>query len=660
MSTREFLELDERVWNVKDEHAHYTLPRYRSREEWIGRAEYIKRHILICCGLWPIPERTPLNPRRFGRIMRGDYAVEKVYFESYPGFYVTGNLYIPIDGESSHPGVLCPHGHWKHGRLEDSTMCSVPGRCINLARQGYVVFSYDMVGYLDSFQVRHDFGSEETDALWGINLMGLQLWNSIRALDFLQSLDIVDPERIGCTGASGGGTQTFMLTAVDERVKVSAPVCMVSSHYQGGCLCENPPNLRIGISNVEIAAAAAPRPLLLISASGDWTRDNPVCEYPAIKRIYRLFNAEDKICCKHFAAGHNYNRESREAVYSWFGKWLLNVEREDVLEEKPFKVESIPDLLVFYGVEPPRNRVNSDELRRYMISRAKDVIEALRYGGLESLNRSLEAVREIYNHSLLPIKPEPGMVKSSVIEERWMGNVRMERLILCWRGMYIPAYKLERSGLNIKDGALLIHEDGKDALLNFDEGRMSPLVKAALDHRIILLIDCFATGEYLNLEGVRGRGRNIKFFTTYNRTDVAERVQDIITAAYYLIGTVPSGTVDVVGVGEAGLWSLLAGGFLDRHGSIVIDMNGFNPDDDMDWTCRLFIPLLRRAGGLSAAAALIAPSRLFIHNTQGLLSVEVPRRVYEAFNAASNLRIEEEEADVNEILKWIGIESSVH
>ena len=94
------------------------------------------------------------------------------------------------------------HGHWKNGRLEDSDLGSMPGRCINFARQGYVAFSYDMVGYNDSAQISHSFGGER-EALWGISLMGLQLWNSIRSVDFLTSLEKVDPDRIGCTGASG-------------------------------------------------------------------------------------------------------------------------------------------------------------------------------------------------------------------------------------------------------------------------------------------------------------------------------------------------------------------------------------------------------------------------------------------------------------------------
>src|SRR5262249_40948462 len=156
------------------------------------------------------------------------------------------------------------------------------------------------------------------EALWSISLGGLQLWNSIRAVDFLTSLRDVDLERIGVTGASGGGTQTLLLTAVDERVKVSAPVNMISAHMQGGCACENLPGLRIGTSNVELAALAAPRPLLLVSASRDWTKYVPLVEFPWIYNIYNLFGAQDRVRALQMIAPHNYNKESREAVYAWF------------------------------------------------------------------------------------------------------------------------------------------------------------------------------------------------------------------------------------------------------------------------------------------------------------------------------------------------------
>ena len=134
-----------------------------------------------------------------------------MYFESLPGFLVTGNLYRP-PGAGPFPAVLSPHGHWTYGRLENTDTVSGPGRAINLARQGFVVFTYDMIGYADSRQLTHAFGGRREN-LWGLSLSGLQLWDSIRALDFLDSLPFVRHDGYGATGESGGGTQTFLLAA---------------------------------------------------------------------------------------------------------------------------------------------------------------------------------------------------------------------------------------------------------------------------------------------------------------------------------------------------------------------------------------------------------------------------------------------------------------
>ncbi|HEX8780209.1 MAG TPA: methylenetetrahydrofolate reductase, partial [Nocardioides sp.] len=151
-----------------------------------------------------------------------------------------------------------------------------------------------------------------------------QLWNAIRALDFLETLPYVRRDGFGVTGESGGGTQTFLLAAVDPRVAVAVPVNMISLHMQGGCLCENMPGLRHDINNVEIAATIAPRPLLMISATGDWTKETIEVEYPAVRSIYQLFGAADRVHAVRIDAEHNYNKASREAMYAWMARWLRN------------------------------------------------------------------------------------------------------------------------------------------------------------------------------------------------------------------------------------------------------------------------------------------------------------------------------------------------
>ncbi len=314
--------VDRRAVEVRTLDTPYTFAAPADPEAWRARARFLREQVLVSAGLWPMPEKGPLHAHVFGRVERGDYSVEKVYFESHPGFYVTGNLYRPVGKTGPFPGVLSPHGHWAYGRLENGADGSIPARCITLARQGYVVFSWDMVGYNDSRQVDHRLLDPHL-AQWGIGSLGLHLWNSIRSVDFLESLPDVDPSRLACTGASGGGTQTFLLTAVDDRIEVAAPVNMISHYMQGGDVCENAPNLRLDTNNMEIAALTAPRPMLMVSAAGDWTRDTPRIEFPAVESVYALLGAKDRVSTVQFIADHNYNRDSREAVYGWFARWLL-------------------------------------------------------------------------------------------------------------------------------------------------------------------------------------------------------------------------------------------------------------------------------------------------------------------------------------------------
>jgi hypothetical protein len=352
----------------------FSPPRLTTLDAWKTRAGYVREHVLASAGLLPLPEKTPLRSSIFGEVKRAEYRVSKVYFESLPGFFVTGNLYRPI-GDGPFPAVLSPHGHWTYGRLENTALTSGPGRAIGLARLGFVVFTYDMVGYNDSQQLPHTFGGR-TENLWGLSLAGLQLWNGMRALDFLETLPDVRRDAIAMTGESGGGSQTFLLVSVDERVKVAVPVNMISLHMQGGCLCENPPGLRLDLTNVDIAATIAPRPMLMVSATGDWTKDTLEIEYPAVRAVYDLFGAGDKVQAVRMTAEHNYNKDSREAMYAWMARWLQQAPASAKLAERSFSVEPLQDLLVFHRRALPAEAVTPAQLTAGWIAAAQRQLSA--------------------------------------------------------------------------------------------------------------------------------------------------------------------------------------------------------------------------------------------------------------------------------------------
>jgi uncharacterized protein len=286
---------------------------WHTRAEWEARARNIREGILRGANLVPLPARCDLKPIIWGRQMRRGYTIENVAFESLPGFFVTGNLYRPVGGTAPFPGVLCPHGHGTNPRFNTATQT----RSAVLARMGAVVFAYDMVGMGDSTQTTHD----------DPNVLTFQLWDSMCALDFLTSRFEMDSKRVGCTGESGGGTQTFMLGAVDDRLAVSVPVVQVSAHFFGGCKCESGLPIhhsdRHDTDNAEIAALFAPKPLLIVSDGKDWTKNVPQVEFPYIQSVYKAFDAADQVENTHLAnEGHDYGPSKREAMYRFMARHL--------------------------------------------------------------------------------------------------------------------------------------------------------------------------------------------------------------------------------------------------------------------------------------------------------------------------------------------------
>ena len=694
---------DRRLGPLKELSGHYfpfEVP--ESPEQWEQRKGDLKRRILVATGLWPMPDKTPLNPVIHGRVERDDFTVDKVYFESCPGHFVTGLLFKPKNVAGRLPGVLCPHGHG--GRLQDygekgireqivrgaerfegSGRYPKLARCAQLARMGCVAFIFDMIGYADSVQIpeevahrlrkqRPEFDTKEN---WGFfatqaelrlqSIMGLQTWNSIRALDFLCDLPEVDSERIGVTGGSGGGTQTILLCAIDPRPVVAFPNGMVSTDMQGGCTCENCSLLRIGTGNVELAAMFAPKPQGM-TAADDWTKEMMTKGYPELRQLYGMLEAEENVICHsltHFP--HNYNYVSRALMYSWFNKHLrLGLEEPVVEEDWPALTE---EEWTVWNDERPRPAEDPNH-ERSLLSHVTDEsdrqIAALTPVDAESLDKFRKIVGGAFETIIGRRLDQVGPIERRKIEESDLGDY------LCYKdvirasrhGEELPIVSFfPKRALPNKQVVMWIDGRGKSALVD-RQGLVIPEIRRLLDAgKAVLSADLLYQGEFMGdgkpLAEARAstNPREYAGFTFgYNHPLFGQRVHDILTLISFARSEqYGAELIHLAGVNGAGPWvaaaRALAGPDVD---GAAIDTGGFRFANlescrDVD-----FLPGAVKYGDLPALLALSAPQRLFICGDTGE-SLGIVTAAYAASGQRQNLTIEQERPkDVFKgIAKWL-------
>lgn len=569
------------------------LPQFNSLQAWEERKAFLRNQILVAAGLSPMPEKTPLHSQIFGKLESKGYTIEKVLIETLPGFYLGGNLYRPRNGQMRHPAILNPHGHWPYGRLENQPLYSGPTLGISLARQGYVVFAYDMVGYTDTVQVPHRFGSAE-QRLWSFGPLGLQLWDSIRALDFIASLDDVDANQLGVAGASGGATQAFLLTAVDDRVQFAAPVNMVSAIMQGGDLCENAPGLRINTSNVEIAAMFAPKPMLVVSATGDWTRNVPKEEFPAIKRIYNLYGKGDQVEVVQIDAPHNFNRLSREAVYRFFAKHHPGLSDPKELSESDVAVPMIQEMLALSNRTLPNGALDLQGVFELWKKMAEAQNQQTQDPGFlrERLRQTLaveiprDVIADVHGQSIVLSRAS----KKDRVPGIWIEGKGKPAIVLGPRGS---------SAALDSDTVRQLRKEGRPILLPdlFQTG----LAKAARAGDIAVE-PAPALGKNADEEEAADADAGYGKFLTFNVSVDAARVQDVLTAMTFAARK--NQGVDVFATGDAGVWATFAAAVDSQRVSLhVKDLPAMT--SDADYLRHFNVPGILRAGGLDAANRLV-------------------------------------------------------
>jgi dienelactone hydrolase len=655
---------DVRASKLRDaDHYDIRLKPVQNLEEWEKRKAQIRSKLLLSAGLQPKPRQTALNANIFGEVEAAGFKVAKVYFESLPGFLVTGNLYVPLGIPGPYPAVLMPHGHWQFGRLQNGPTVSITARCIDFARQGFVVLSIDMVGYNDSFQLPHDGNKSRAQLradmplpyearqfradfnfararLYGLSLAGLQLWNGIRALDLLSSLPYVDPERIGATGASGGATQTILLMAADERVKVAAPVNIIGVEKHPGCRCENIPGLWIDTSTLELAATFAPRPLILGSATEDpWTHSTPERELPMIRAYYEFYGAESKLANVHVAAGHNYNAETRKAVYAWFHRHLkaqgpLITNPEAVSEE----VGNLGDLRVFPDRLLPENVLNGRQVIENWIKASEDELNERIPSDTAALDVFSDLTKQELGQLLSVHLPDPEILDySRQVEEERDGFVyQVEKVGSQSHGDWFDLESV-RIGNNAKGLVVIALADEAGPLLdqqnNFPQSWIKTLAEQGL---VVYRPRGFVSGQY----SIPAETYNsFSWSEAYNRDNRLNAIQDIVTTITSVRDAYPDAPLTVIGLGRSGLLTAFAAALFGEADRVVIDLNGIDPGYDGDLLATLPVQSIRKVGDFRSAALILMERRLTIFNAAATFDVDWYLSRARALDLERNLKI---------------------
>ena len=640
---------------IRDQNTPREFPTITTLAQWKERAAEIRQQILVSSGLWPLSEKTPLHPVIFGKLVRDGYSIEKVYFQTYPGFYLAGNLYRPVGkgkGKGPFPAIINPHGHWENGRLVDAKDCSIPGRCINFARQGMIAFSYDMVGYNDThfpesptngpfYKIHRDFATNDpANLLWSISLMGLQTWNSIRALDFVESLPDVDSHRLACTGASGAGTQTFILGAVDDRLAAQAPVVMVSHSMQGGCGCEIMPGLRVEFSNMEIAAAAAPRPQIMVGASGDWTKTMMTLEGPAVAHIYDLFKTPENLRYVRFDFPHNYNQTSREAVYQWFDKSLLS-KADAPVKEVVFQKEPDQDLRVFPDGKLPPDALSQQDLIKSLKKLHQRQLESLQPKDVKSLEKYKKIIEPAWRRTMhldlissvetdIEYRKVPVGADYSVEEHRFKRSGEDS-------GLNILYFKPRNAGSSPDKIVILLVDPQGSAAFCDESGAPKKVARLLLDRH-------FKVGVVKEFPRPESRDETSVMFNAYNRTWLQTQVLNLSAVCQV-------DRVVLCGTGHAGLWCLLAA---PAAAAVIADGDQLDVSKDQNLLARdLFCPGIRNMDTFAGPLILAAPHPLLLHNLARTFPTQGIHSAYKILRSSNKFRAENHTFTDDEIAAWI-------
>ena len=625
---------DARLGPLKDLNGYFPFPAPKSVQEWEPRRDFIRRQLTVSQGLWPMPTKTPLNAVIHGKIDQGDYTVEKVYFESAPGFFVTGNLYRPKHITGKVPAVVFPHGHWTDARFlnqpdkyvreeiatgqerfEQGGRSRFQSMCVQLARMGCIAWQIDALSDSDSKQftpeIIHKFAKQRPEMNrtegWGLyspqaeanlqSVMGLQTLNSIRSIDFLLTLPEVDPKRLAVTGSSGGGTQTMLLAATDPRLALSYPVVMVSTAMQGGCSCENATLLRVNSGNVEIAALFAPKPQGMNTAN-DWTKEMATKGFPDLQKLYGLYGKKDYVTLQrgeHFP--HNYNAVTRMGFYEVLNRHFKLGQPSPIVEKdySPLPKER----LTVWDDAHPAPKSGDPEFERGLLKWLKSDAEQQLLAAAKTPEGREHVLRPAIEALIGRPYAQAGKITFPEASTQWRdSHFRTQgKLHNATYGEEVTVDWLQP--INPTGEVVVWLDDAGKGSARLADGSIRPELQELIDRGVgVLTADLFAQDDKtLKQTRVVPGPREVPAYTFgYNHALLAQRVHDVMTITSYLLSPRDASQpavkkVSLAGFGKMGAVAAAARGVAGNAISkAAIDTGAFRFGQLLDYRDPMFLP----------------------------------------------------------------------
>lgn len=643
-----------------------------TKADWEKRRDRLRQDLLRAIG--PIPEAPcPLQPRELGWVQGEGFRVQNLLFQTRPDVWVTANAYVPDPFKGKLPAVLVVHGHWRMARRDPV----VQARCIGLARLGFFVLAVDAFGAGERYPQPGPgtyHGSLMGASLWptGHSLLGMQVYDNRRAVDYLVTRPEVDPDKLGITGASGGGNQTMYAGALDERLKAVVPVCSVGNYqaylHAACCVCEVVPSALRFTEEGDVLGLVAPRALLIISATKDGFQFSVGEAKKSLARaqaIYAHFGAGDRVGQAVFESPHAYNQAMRETMYGWMTRWLKGEGTGQPIPEPKHTVFDPPDKISCFPAGEieklrPAGFLFPHTFAAREAKRMLTPLEQMKFPHAEAWDAQAQLMREKLQQILGGL-PKPSTLASKLGEPEPLGDLHERRSLQL---TVEPGLVLPGEWITPRKPAKSLPACVVVSLKGLAEARNHPLTVALQRQGAgVLLLELRGTGTLQHERDTVGPApdhTSAEYGVWIGRPLLGQWVRDLVAALEWL-GAQPNvdrQRLSLAGLHQAGIIAACAGALetervaavaiLDSPLSLIPDATGYPNGFRMG----LLAPGLFRAGDVPQLLALLAPRPIMVSGGQSAnfqdLDAEpatrdalltFPRQIYQAHKAGDRLLV---------------------